>query len=171
MPFCLKDRDISADMAGVRSALIVACRFCPAASVAARTGKPYVDLFRSGTKTPAYESYIEEMKASLAERGIKADVFPNRQTHHSVVCMWPAGPRKELSRRAAEYDAVIVLGCDAALETAKDAAASHDCRVVRGMDVEGLMNVIPSMPSPGRISLEVTKVIRVLEYPAQDARA
>jgi hypothetical protein len=46
MPFHLKDRDISSDIAGVHSALIVPCRFCPAASLAVRQKKPYIALFR-----------------------------------------------------------------------------------------------------------------------------
>ncbi len=37
MPFLLEDRDVTGELAGAQSALIVPCRFCPAASLAVRT--------------------------------------------------------------------------------------------------------------------------------------
>jgi hypothetical protein len=42
MPFYLKDRDISSDIATVHFVLIVPCRFCPAASLAVRERQPYI---------------------------------------------------------------------------------------------------------------------------------
>ena len=39
MPFYLEDRDISSAIAEIRSALIVPCRFCPAATLAVRESK------------------------------------------------------------------------------------------------------------------------------------
>ena len=47
MPFYLKDRNISLDIAKVHSVLIVPCRFCPAASLAVREEKPYLGVCRS----------------------------------------------------------------------------------------------------------------------------
>jgi hypothetical protein len=116
MPFYLKDRDIPSDIATVHSALIVPCRFCPAASLAVR-----------------------------------------------VVCVWTSGRREELARQAAEYDAVIVLGCDAAVEVVRSSLESTHCRIIQAMEVEGVMNVIPSLHFPFKISLEVSGVSRVLQ--------
>jgi hypothetical protein len=69
MPFYLKDRDISSDIAMVHSVLIVPCRFCPAASLAVREGKPYMELFRKFFRTPSYESYIQVLKSRLESEG------------------------------------------------------------------------------------------------------
>lgn len=78
MPFCLKDRDISPDMAGVRSALIVPCRFCPAASLAVRERKPYIEPFRRLLRTASYESCIQRLKSRLESKGIRTGVFDSK---------------------------------------------------------------------------------------------
>jgi hypothetical protein len=38
------------------------------------------------------------------------------------------------------------------------------------MEVDGIMNVIPSFQFPGNISLDVTSVTRVLEHPSETAK-
>lgn len=167
MPFLLKTRDVSEDMSDVHSVLVVPCRFCPAASFAVAEKKPYVELFRTFSRTPAYEQYVKGLKAQLEERGIKADVFDNKRPQHFILCMWPSARRKELRERASEYDAVVVLGCDSAVKTVQDALQSVSTRVISGMQVEGIMSVIPSFRFPGSISLEVSSVTRVLEYPSR----
>src|SRR6266540_2478813 len=113
MPFHLKDRDISSDIATVHSVLIVPCRFCPAASLAVRERKPYIELFRKLLRTPSYESYIQVLKSRLESEGIRTGVFDSKLPHQFVVCMWTSGRREDLARQAVGYDAVIVLGCDA----------------------------------------------------------
>src|SRR5512139_1436599 len=117
MPFYLKDRDISSDIGMVDSVLIVPCRFCPAASLAVRERKPYIELFRKFLRTPSYESYIQVLKSSLESQGIRTGVFDSKLPHQFVLCMWTSGRRKGLARHAIGYDAIIVLGCDAAVET------------------------------------------------------
>ena len=161
MPFHLKDRDISSDIAEVHSVLIVPCRFCPAASLAVREGKPYIELFRKLLRTPSYESYIQVLKSRLESEGIRTGVFDSKLPHQFVVCMWTSRRRKDLARQAAAYDAVIVLGCDAAVETVRSSLQSTDCRVIPGMEVEGIMNVIPTLQFPFNISLEVSNVTKV----------
>ncbi len=169
MPFYLKPRDISPDLPGVRSILVVPCRFCPAASFAVREKKPYIELFRNFLRTAVYESHIQDLKTRLARAGIRTEVFDNKTPNQFIVCMWSSGRRQELKRRASGYDAVLVLGCGAAVKTAEDSTESTNCRVIRGMEVEGIMNVIPSLHFPCNVSLEVTSVIRVLEYPLGQA--
>ncbi len=166
MPFYLKDRDISSDTAAVGSVLIVPCRFCPAASLAVRERKPYIELFRRFLRTPSYESYVQALKSLLESGGIRTGVFDSKLPHQFVVCMWTLGRRKELARHAAGYDAMRVLGCDAAVETAEQCARSSGCRVIPGMEVEGIMNVIPALRFPFKIWLEVTSVTRVLQHDA-----
>jgi hypothetical protein len=64
------------------------------------------------------------------------------------------------------YNAVIVLGCDAAVEAARDCIKSNDCRVIPGMEVEVIMNIIPSLRFPFNIWLEMSNVTRVLQHHA-----
>ena len=164
MPFLLRDRNVSSEVADVDSVLILPCRFCPAASLAVREKKPYLELFRTFLRTAAYEDHIQERRSQLEQAGIKTSVFDSKLPHQFIICMWPARRRQELARRASEYDAVMVLGCDAAVKTARDCTQSTSCKVISGMEVDGIMNVMPSMKFPGKISLEVTGVTRVLEH-------
>jgi len=166
MPFYLKERDISSDIGTVRSALIVPCRFCPAASLAVRKEEPYIELFGSLLRTPSYEAYIRGLRSRLEGKGIRAGVFDSKLPQQFVMCMWTSGRRRELARQALDYDAVIVLGCDAAVETVRSCLQSTDCRVIPGMEVEGVMNVIPTLRFPFNISLQVNGVTRVLQHHA-----
>ncbi len=169
MPFYLKDKDISSDLAGIRSVLIVPCRFCPAASLAVREKKPFIELFRTFLRTPSYEKYIQGLKSRIEREGIRTRVFDSKLPHHFVLCMWTSGRRKDLARQTAGYDALLVLGCEAAAETVRSCTTSHDCHVISGMDVEGIMNVIPTLKFPCNIWLEVTSVTRVHVNHAGDA--
>ena len=164
MPFYLKARDLSTDTEAVDSVLIVPCRFCPAASFAVREGKPYLEPFRTFLRTPAYESHIDALKSRLESSGIKTEVFDSKLPHHFVMCMWTAGRRQELARRASGYDGLIVLGCDAAVETVRSSTKQNGCRVIRGMEIEGLMNVIPSLHFPLNIRLDLSGVTPVLQH-------
>ena len=166
MPFYLKERDASSDAASVDSVLIVPCRFCPAASFAVREGKPYIEPFRTFLRTPAYESHIRALKSRFESEGIRTGVFDSKLPHQFVVCMWTSKRRQELARRAAGYDALVVLGCDAAVETARSSVKPSGCRVIPGMAVEGVMNVMPILHSPLSIWLELSSVTRVLQNQA-----
>lgn len=161
MPFYLKDRDISSDIAMIHSVLIVPCRFCPAASLAVREEKPYLEPFRKFLRTSSYESYIQTLRFRLESQGIRTGIFDSKLPHQFVLCMWTSGRRKELARRVVGYDALMVLGCDAAVETARSCIKSDDCRVIPGMEAEGIMNVIPNFQFPFNIWLEVSKVTKV----------
>ncbi len=166
MPFYLKDRDISSDICMIDTILIVPCRFCPAVGLAVREKKPYLDLFRNFLKTPSYESYIQELESRLEDEGIRTRVFDSKFPHQFIVCMWTSRRRKELARHAAGYNALLVLGCDAAVETVRYCVESGGSRVILGMEVEGIMNVIPIFKFPFKIWLEVSSVTRVLQHHA-----
>jgi hypothetical protein len=163
MPFYLNDRDISTELAAIDSALIVPCRFCPAASLAVREAAPYIAPFRNLLRTPSYESHVRLLKSRLERAGIRTDVFDSRWPHQFVACMWTAGRRRALAKRAAPYDALIVLGCDAAVETVRRSVEGTSCRVIPAMQVEGIMNVVPRVHYPFHVRLEVIGVTRVLE--------
>jgi hypothetical protein len=76
--------------------------------------------------------------------------------------MWTSGRRKKLAKRAAEFEGVLVLGCDAAVETVRNSIRSTDCRVIHGMENEGIMNVLPHVSFPFNISLEVQGITSVI---------
>ena len=161
MPFYLKESDVSSRLAGLQSVLIVPCRFCPAASLSVRENEPYIELFRRFLRTGAYESFIQTLTRRLEDRGIKTAVFDSRLLHQFVACMWTSRRREELAKRAAQFDGVLVLGCDAMVETVNSALESADCRVIQGMEIEGLMNVLPTVSFPLRLSLELQSVTDV----------
>ena len=165
MPFYLKESDSLSRLAGAQSVLIVPCRFCPAASMAVREKKPYIELFRRFFRTEAYESYITTLKGRLEDQGIKPVVFDSKLLHQFVACMWTTKRRNELAAHAANYDALVVLGCDAMVDAVSEAVNSADCRVVQGMEIEGLMNVLPSLSFPLNITLELNGVTSIQEKP------
>ena len=53
---------------------------------------------------------------------------------------------------------MVVLGCEAAVETMRDALGSTSCRVIRGMEEEGIMNVVPVVSFPATLSLKLKGV-------------
>jgi hypothetical protein len=163
MPFYLKASNIVSQVAGLRSVLIVPCGFCPAASLAVSEKKPYIELFRKFWRTEAYESFIQALKHRLEEKGIKTVVFDIKLPHHYVACMWTYGRRRELARRAAEFEGVVVLGCEATVEIVHDSIRSNDCRVIEGMEAEGIMNVVPTVSFPFNISLKVQGITSVIK--------
>jgi hypothetical protein len=158
MPFSLQETDVVSEVAKFKSVLIVPCRFCPAASMAVTSDEPYIEFPRRLLKTPSYERLIEKMKSSLEERGIKTGVFRSRLLHQFVLCMWTSRRRKELLERAREYQALVVIGCEAAVETVRDAVKSTGCEVIQGMKTEGIMSIQPKFRLPGTIRLELQGV-------------
>jgi hypothetical protein len=168
MPFIFKKyRDIY-EYDQFKSVLIVPCRFCPAASSAVKNNEPYIELFRRFMKTDSYERYIESLKSGLEKKGIEADVFRSRLIHQFVLCMWTSRRRKKLRKYAEKYDAMIVLGCEAAAQTVRDSIRSSSCRVIQGLESEGVMSIQPRFRFPGDVLLELESVTRYL--PLKDDR-
>ena len=91
MPFYLKELDITPQVAGLQSVLIVPCGFCPAASLAVQEKKPYIELFRKLLRTESYDLFIRALRSRFEESGIKTEVFENKLPHHYVSCMWTSG--------------------------------------------------------------------------------
>jgi len=155
MPFYLDARDVVPEIVGFKSALIVPCRFCPAASSAVRSKVPYIEFFRRLMKTASYEQLIRALKRSLEGKGIKTSIFKSRLLHQFVLCMWTSRRRRKLSDCARNYDALVVLGCEAAVETVRHSIKSTDCQVIQGMESKGIMNVKPKFHLPCNVSLEL----------------
>lgn len=169
MPVYLKDPEEYSELENFKSVLIVPCRFCPAASLAVRSNKPYFEFFRNSLKTASYEAHIERLKSELAQKGVNTDVFKSRWLHQFVVCMWTSKRRKQLAKRASQYDALVVLGCEAAVQTVYDSVKSTSCRVFQGMRSEGIMTVMPSFHLPGKISLELMDIIPLVHQNKESA--
>ena len=77
------------------------------------------------------------------------------------MCMWTSGKRKKLQKYAEKYDAVIVLGCDSAVETVREALKSTDCKLIEGMEVAGIMNAQIRFHLPGNVSFENCKIVPI----------
>jgi hypothetical protein len=162
MPVYLKEIHDFRQLEQFQSVLIVPCRFCPAASLAIRNKEPYFEFFRHLLQTDAYEKYIETMKSELGKKGVKADVFRSRAPHQFVVCMWTRKRRNKLMRRAKKYDAVVVLGCEAAVQTILDSVESSSFQVVQGMRTEGIMSILPRFQWPDSITLQLNSITPLL---------
>ena len=168
MPFYFKDIHEFPELEKFKSVLIVPCRFCPAASMAVRTNRPYFEFLRKLLKTAPYEELIESIKSNLGKKGIKTDVFKSYWPHQFVVCMWTKRRRKKLLKCATKFDALIVLGCAAAVDTIHDAVKSTACMVYQGMRSEGIMSIQPQFHMPCNISLELNDVTPLVHQPEHD---
>ena len=86
MPTYLKEVDVVPEVAKFQSALIVLCRFCPAASLAIRNDKPYIEFFRRLLKTEPYEELVDKMQSRLKKEGLKTGVFKGNLLNY-LICM------------------------------------------------------------------------------------
>ena len=165
MPFYLKDVDVVPEVAKFQSALIVICRFCPAASLAVRKDQPYIEFFRRFIKTESYEQHINDMQSRLEKEGLKTSVFKGNllpSPFNFIICMWTSGQREKLLKHAHQYEAVVVMGCEGAYESVCNIIKSTDCQVFQGMESEGVMDAIPKFNWPFNISLELNSVTPML---------
>ena len=161
MPIHFNDRDVVSEVAGLNSALIVPCYMCPAVTVSVREKKPFIQFFKNFLKSAPYEEYITTLQSRLEEHGVKTKVFKSAPSHEWFMCMWTSGKRKKLQKYAEQYDAVIVLGCDSAAETVREALKSTDCKLIEGMEVAGIMNAQIRFHLPGNVSFENSKLVPI----------
>jgi len=159
MPIHFNDVNLSSEVSGLKSALIVPCIMCPAVTVAIRRKQPLMRLFRSWFKSEPLEQYVEALQTRFRAQGIKTDVFKSRLHHHWFLCMWPSGRREKLKRRARDYEAIIVLGCDSASRTVRDSVESTGCKVIEGMEAGGLTNAKLSFRFPATVTLEDVQIV------------
>ena len=162
MPMYLKETYEIEKLEQYENVLIIPCRFCPAASLAISKNDPYFTFFRNLLQTAAYERYIARMKSELEKRGVQADVFRSRWLHQFVVCMWTRRRRALLRKRAQRYDALLVLGCEAAVQTIMDSLGAVSIPVIQGMRTEGIMSILPRFQWPDRITLQINSITPLL---------
>jgi hypothetical protein len=162
MPVYLHATNDFSGLAKFKSVLIVPCRFCPAASLAVSRRAPYFDFFPNFLKTPAYEQYLGSVESTLVNMGIKTRTFKSYLPHQFVTCMWTRRRRAKLRQVARNYEAVLVMGCEAALNTVQDAIDSAASRVFQGMRTEGIMSIKPLFHLPCSVSLELNRITPLL---------
>jgi hypothetical protein len=152
MPLHLEPLDVSAKLENFRSVLIVPCPVCPPVSLASQHNSPLIEFLKSGLKTGAFENYIKSIRGPLERRGVRTGVF-TIYTPCPTMCLWTEGQRRRLLKRAGDYEAVIVLGCDSATYTAKETLKNTDCQVIQAMRMTGLTNAAVTFRLPMTIEL------------------
>jgi len=160
MPFYLKDIDVAPLVARHASVLLAVCRFCPAASMATRYDREYLKPLKSGLKTNVFEDHLARTVASLERRGVRTSVFRG-DLRNFMVCVWSAGTREELIRKAAEHEAVVVMGCRGAVESVKTMLGELERPVYHGMEDEGILAVTPRFGPAGSVRLDLFGVTPV----------
>jgi len=163
MPIHLDELDVVSEVEGLGSVLIVACNMCVGASLAMRENKPFIQFFRSLLKSPPLERHIRRLESQLSKKGVKSKKFRSGVIQQFFLCLWTSRQRNKLQKYAKQYDAVIVLGCDSAIETARDSVKGTDCKVIKGMKVAGIMNTKTKFHLPCNISFESSKIIPICD--------
>jgi hypothetical protein len=152
MPIYLEPIDVAAELENVGSVLIVSCMMCPPMSVAMQQKKPLFDLARYGFKTKPYNDYVASIRDPLEKRGVRTDVYA-KVAPWPFVCLWTEGQRRRLRKRAKDYEAVLVLGCNSALSTVEDVLKDTDCKIIPGMRMKGIVNATTKVRLPFKVDL------------------
>jgi hypothetical protein len=163
MPLYLKEVDVIPEVSKFKSALIVPCRLCPAASFSLRKQKPFIELFRRLLKNEAYDQYLNQLRIYLEKKGLRADVAKGNILN-SLICMWTSGQQEKCLNRVSGYEAAVVMGCEGAYQTVCEIVKSTDCRVFHGMTSEGIMSFRPKFKLPFTLSLELFGVTPILHH-------
>lgn len=159
MPLHFEDLDVVSQTKGSRSALIVPCSVCPAATIAVREKRPFLKLFSNFLKSAPFENYLAALQDLLAKHGVRTKVFRNNLPHQWFLCMWTASRQKKLKKYAQDFETVIVLGCESATETVRDSIQNDSCRVVEGMRTAGITNTTLCFTLPANISFQDSRII------------
>jgi hypothetical protein len=162
MPLHLEPVDVSVGLQGYQSVLIVSCPVCPPVSLATDKDAPFLELFKHGIKTGAYEEYLNEIRESLGQRGVKTGVFTS-YLPCAATCLWTEGQRKRLLKRAKDYDAAFVMGCESARRTVEETLKSTNCEVVLAMKLVGITNASLKFQFPFTVKLENVARVRANE--------
>jgi hypothetical protein len=155
MPLHLEPFDLLEKLQSYSSVLIVSCPVCPPASLASDDDTPLIEFFKHGIKTPAYERYLDELRDSLESEGVRTDVFTS-YLPCPTTCMWTAGQRNRLLKRASGYDAALVMGCASAQYTAEETLKETNCDVILGMRLAGIINARLKFEFPFNVMLDRT---------------
>jgi hypothetical protein len=164
MPIHLEELNVVQEVKGLNSALIAACNMCAGASLAMSENKPFIQFFKSRLKSPPLERHIESLQSQLLEKGVRSSKFKGGVIQQFFLCLWTSRQRTKLQENAKHYDAVIVLGCESAVKTVRETIKATDCKVIKGMDVAGIMNTKTRFHWPFDISFEYSNVIPMCDH-------
>lgn len=153
MPAYLEPRDVSSELANFSSVLIVSCPVCPPMCLAMQKDSPFIELFKRGLKTGAFEDYIQSIREPLEERGVRTGAI-SMHAPTPMMCLWTESQRNRLLKHAKDYEAVVVLGCDSGTVTANDALKDTDCQVIQAMEMNGIINATAKIKLPLTVSFE-----------------
>ena len=78
-----------------------------------------------------------------------------------MMCLWTKGQRKRLLKRAENYEAVVVLGCDSAAFTAQQVLTSTGTRVIQAMRMVGITNATITHRFPLTFELKETTRVKI----------
>ena len=159
MPLHFEDLDVVSAAKDSKSALIVPCNMCPAATVADRENKPFLRVCRDFLKSAPFEKYISTLQDRLLDQGVRSKVFKSNLPHQWFLCLWTSARQRKLQKHAKRYDTVIVLGCESATRTVRDSIGSTTCKIIEGMETKGIMNAKLSMQFPCDICFKDSKII------------
>ena len=153
MPLHLEPLDVSTELEKYKSVLIVSCPVCPPVSLATDRNSPFIEFFKHGIKTRAYEDQLNEIRESLEQRGVSTGVFTS-YVPCAAMCIWTKGQRKRLLKHAKNYDAALVMGCESAKYTVEETLKGTNCEVVLGMQLVGITNASLKFQFPFTVKLE-----------------
>lgn len=162
MPLHLEPLDLHDKLQRYSSVLLVSCPVCPPISLATDKGMPFMEIFKHGIKTPAYEEFLGEVRERLERDGITTGVFTS-YLPSAATCLWTAGQRKRLRRRADDFDAALVMGCESARYTVEQALKDTSCDVHLAMQLVGVTNANLKFGLPLTVRLENQARVRANE--------
>jgi len=146
-----------------KSVLLVSCPVCPPASLASDNDSTLIEFFKHGIKTPAYEEHLKELRKSMEAKGIRTGVFTS-YLPCPTTCMWTAGQRNRLRKRAMNYDAALVMGCESAQCTVEETLKGTKCNAILGMRLVGITNAKMKLKFPLNIKLDGPMRVDAHEY-------
>jgi hypothetical protein len=153
MPLHLEPLEIQDKLQDYSSVLLVSCPVCPPVSLATDRNEPFMEFFKHGIKTAAFEDYLEDIRKRLASDGIRTGTFTS-YLPCAATCLWTSGQRHRLLRRARGYDAALVFGCESARYTVEDTLRDTDCDVILAMELVGVTNAHLRFEFPLTIRLD-----------------
>ena len=153
MPLHLESLDLSDRLKSYKSVLLVSCPVCPPASLASDNDSLLIEFFKHGIKTPAYEEHLKELRKSMEAEGIRTGVFTS-YLPCPTTCMWTAGQRNRLRKRAMNYDSALDMGCESAQCTVEETLKSTKCDAILGMRLVGITNAKLKLKFPLNIKLD-----------------
>ena len=158
MPVHLEPLDVSSDLENFRSVLIVSCPVCPPMCLAMQQNSPFIEFFKRGLKTGAFEDYIQSIRKPLEQRGVRTGAY-SIHVPTPMMCLWTEWQRGRFLKRASDYEAVLVLGCDSATHAVQEVLKNTDCQVIQGMQMIGTTNATLKVRFPLKIELDMHCVL------------